>query len=140
MVQKKELSNDLNLLIVKLLKSGISQRKVVQTFGWAQITVCEIRKKYRSRNDVRNLPRSGRPRVTSSRQDRKLVDLVKSMQRCTSKQLNAEWLKYEVKVCARTVRNRLNDKGYHYCKVKTKPYMTQQPKKSRLQWHKKYKC
>ena len=79
MAQKKELSNDLKLLIVKCLKSRISQRKVAQTFGCAQSTVCEIWKKYRSRNDVRNLPRSGRPRVTSSRQDRKLVDLAKSM-------------------------------------------------------------
>lgn len=140
MARKRELSNDVKLLIVKRLKSGISQRKVAKTFGCSQSTVCEIWKKYRLRNDVRNLPRSGRPRVTSSRQDRKLVDLAKSMRRCTSKQLNAEWSKYGVKVCARTVRNRLNNKGYHFCKAKTKPYMTKKHKKNRLQWCKKYKC
>ena len=42
MARKKELSNDLKLLIIKLLKNGISQRKVAQTFGCAQSTVCEI--------------------------------------------------------------------------------------------------
>ena len=129
MVRKKELSNDIIFLIVKLLKSGISQRKVARTFGCAQSTVCEIWKKYRSRNNARNLPQNGRPRITSSRQVRKLIDLVKSLRRCTSKQLNAKWLKYEAKVCARIVQNRLNGKGFNYCKVKTKSYMTQQHKK-----------
>ena len=33
MDRKDELSNDLKLLIVKTLKSGISQRKDAQTFG-----------------------------------------------------------------------------------------------------------
>ena len=79
-------------------------------------------------------------RVTLSRQDRKLVDLAESMRRRTSKKLNAEWLKYEIKVCASTDRNHLNVKECHYCKVKTKPYMTQHHKKSCLQWCKKYKC
>ena len=81
-----------------MLKSGISERKVAQTFGYAQSTICEIWKIYRSRNDVRNLLRSGRERVTSSRQDKKLADLAKSMRRFTFKQLNAEWAKYGVKV------------------------------------------
>ena len=62
------------------------------------------------------------------------------MRRCTSKQLNTEWSKYGVKVHAHTGQNRLNDKGYHFCKAKTKEYMTQQHKKSSLQWCKKYKC
>ena len=87
---------------------------------------------------LKNLPRSSPPQVTSRRQDRKSVDLAKSMWRCTSKQLNAEWSKYELKVCARTVRNRLNDKGYHFCKAETKPYMTQQHKKSHLQGARNY--
>lgn len=142
MARKKEWRNgakDLKLLIVKRLKSLISQRKAAQTIAYAQSTVREIWKKYRSSNDVKNLPRSGRPRATSSRQDRKLVNLAKSMRSCTSKQLNAEWSKYRVKVCARTVRNRLNDKRYHFCKAKTKPYMTIKHKKSRLQWCKKHK-
>ena len=64
MTRKKELSNYLKLLIVKLLKSRICKRKVAQTFGCALSIVCKILKKYRSRNDVRNLPRSCRPRVT----------------------------------------------------------------------------
>ena len=65
MARKKELSNDLKLLIFKRLKSGISQRKVAQIFGCAQSTICKIRKKYRSRNYVRNLLRNSRPRLVN---------------------------------------------------------------------------
>ena len=78
MARKKELFNDLKLLIVKVLKSGISQRMFAQTFGCAQSTVCKIWKKYHSRNDVRNLHRNSLPGGTSSKQDWKLVDLAKS--------------------------------------------------------------
>ena len=49
MARKKELSNDLKLLIVKRLKSGISQRQIAQTFGYAQSTVPEIWKKSASK-------------------------------------------------------------------------------------------
>ena len=128
MARKKELSNDIKLFIVKPLKSEISQRFFQRLL---KLSECH------SRNDVRNLPRSSRSQATSSRQDRKLVNLTKSMRRCMSEQLNAEWSKYGVKVCAHIVRNRLNDKGYHSCKTKTKPFMTQQHKKSRLEWCKK---
>ena len=70
----------------------------------------------------------------------KLVDLTKSMLRRMSKQINTVWSKYGAKVCVLAVQNHLNDKGYHFCKAKTKPYMTQQHKKSCLQWCKKHKC
>ena len=67
--RKEELSNDIKLLVVTLLKSGISEIKFAQTFGCAQSTVCENWKTNRSRNDVRKLPLISRARVTSSRQD-----------------------------------------------------------------------
>lgn len=139
MARKKELSNDLKLSIIKRLKEGFTQRKVAQTFSCAQSTVCEIWKKYRATNNVKNRPRSGRPRATTRRQDRKLIEIAKSMRRSSSKQLNSEWSKYEINVCARTLRNRLNEKGYHFCKAKTKPFMTKKHKKSRLLWCKKHK-
>lgn len=74
MDQKEELSEDLRLSIVEQLKSGISQRQVAQTLGCVQSYVSKIWKKYCSTNDIKNLSRYGCPRVTSSGQDRKLVN------------------------------------------------------------------
>ena len=50
--------------------------------------------------------------------------------RCsTSKELNTEWSKYQVNVSDRTVRNHLNEKGFNFCKAKTKPFPPKEHKK-----------
>ena len=98
MARKKELSKDRKHLIVKRLKGGIYHRKVTQTFACAPSTLCKILKKYRLSNDAKYLHRNGRPRTTTSRQDRKFSNFAKNMQSCKSKLLNAKWSKCRVKV------------------------------------------
>lgn len=138
MAPVKELSRDVRKLIVQYLKDGMSQRQVARLVKCAQSTVCDVWKKYLSTNSINNLLRSGRPRATSNRQDRKLIQLAKTMRRSTSKQLNAEWCNYKVNVSDRTVRNRLNEHGFRWCKAKTKPRLTTQHKKARLKWCKEH--
>ena len=118
MTPVKELSHDLKLRIVKCLIDGMSQRKVSLLLQCGQSTVYDFWKKYHATNSVENRPRSGRPRATSKQQDRKLIRLAQSMRRSTSKQLNAEWSKYQINVRDHKVGNHLNEKGFSSCKAK----------------------
>ena len=129
MARVKELSNYLKLRIVKWLKDERCQRKASLLLQCGQNIVCDIWKKYRATNSVENRRRRGRPRATSKQQDRKLIILAQSIWRSTSKQLNAEWSKYQFNVCDSTVQNRFNEKGFSFFKGKTKPFLTKKHKK-----------
>ena len=61
-------------------------------------------------NNVKDLPRSGRPRVTSDRDDRALQRLVRRMPFATSPVLKQHWLPNR-RLSTRTVRNRLKSVG-----------------------------
>ena len=57
------------------------------------------------------------------------MTLAQAMRRSISKELNAEWSKYQVNVCDRAVRSRLNEKGTSFCKAKTKLFLTKKTQK-----------
>jgi hypothetical protein len=61
-------------------------------------------------NNVKDLPRSGRPRITSDRDDRTLQRLVRQMPFATSPVLKQHWLPNR-RLSTRTVRNRLKSAG-----------------------------
>ena len=49
---------------------GQTPATIAQRFGVSKSTVTRLRQKYLQTNDVVDLPRSGRPRVTSERENR----------------------------------------------------------------------
>ena len=62
-------------------------------------------------NNVKDLPGSGRPRVTSDRDDRALQRLVRRMSFATSPVLKQHWLPNR-RLSTRTARNRLKSAGF----------------------------
>lgn len=64
--------------IVGLLECGLSQVEVAQRVGRSRCAVQGIWKKWKETHACANLPRSGRPRLTSNRDDRMLVRTVKN--------------------------------------------------------------
>ena len=52
---------------------GQSAAAIARRFGVAKSTINRLRLKYQRTNDVADLPRSGRPRVTSAREDRQIT-------------------------------------------------------------------
>ncbi len=109
------------------------------TVGCALSTVNYVWKKFKNTGNVDNCPRSGRPRKTSKTQDRSLRRICLKSRKSTSKQMNAEWKKCKTHVCDRTVRNRLNEMGYLFCKAKTKPLLTKQYRLQRLRWARQHR-
>ncbi len=57
------------------LQAGVRRSVVAARFGVSQAAVCNLQIRYQDTGDVRNRPRSGRPRVTSAATDRRIEAL-----------------------------------------------------------------
>jgi hypothetical protein len=79
---------------------------------------------------VKDLPKPGRPRVTSDRDDRALQRLVRRIPFATSSVL---WLPNR-RLSTRTVRNRLKSEGLKSRRVIKRPLLANRHRRSRLAW------
>ena len=84
-------------------------------------------------NNVKALPRSGRPRVTSDRDDRALQRSVRRMSFKTSPILKQQWLPNR-RLSTRTVRNRLKSAGLKSRRVIKRPLLADRHRQTRLLW------
>jgi hypothetical protein len=84
-------------------------------------------------NNVKDLPRSGRPRITSDRDDRALQHLVRRMPFAISPILKQHWLPNR-RMSTRTVRNRLKSAGLKSRRVIKRPLLADRHRRSRLAW------
>ena len=85
--------------------TGMSFKAIGRQMGYHYTVVSRLVRKHTQTNNVKDLPRSGRPRVTSDRDDRALQRLVRRMPFATSPVLK-HWLPNR-RLSTRTVRNRL---------------------------------
>jgi hypothetical protein len=64
--------------------TGMSFKAIGRQMGYHYIVVSRLVRKHTQTNNVKDLSRSGRPRVTSDRDDRALQHLVRRMPFATS--------------------------------------------------------
>ena len=62
--------------IVVLTKNGLSQRQIADQVGCLKTAVKKTQDKYQATNSITDMARSGRPRVTTERTDRHIVQQV----------------------------------------------------------------
>ena len=84
-------------------------------------------------NNVKDLPRSDRPRLTSDRDDRALQRLVRRMPFATSPVLKQQWLPNR-RLSARTVRNHLKSAGLKSRRIIKRPLLENRHRRTRLEW------
>ena len=88
--------------------------------------------RYNIQGNYADLPRSGRPRVSSARDDRLLVRESLHNRRLTVPDLTASWNQAGVVASASTVRRRLKDVGLTGHVAQKKPMLTQRHRNLRL--------
>ena len=112
-------------------------RDVLQSYwtsdGLHYTVVSRLVRKHTQTNNVKDLPRSGRPRVTSDRDDRALQRLVRRMPFATSPVLKQHWLPNR-RLSTRTVRNRLKSAGLKSRRVIKRPLFADRHRRTRLAW------
>ena len=84
--------------------TGVSFKAIGRQMGYHYAVVSRLVRKHTQTNNVKDLPRSGKPRVTSDRGDRALQRLVRRMPFATSPVLKQ-------RLSTRTIRNRLKSAG-----------------------------
>ena len=116
--------------IIGMHTTGMSFKAIGRQMGYHYTVVSRLVRKHTQTNNVKDLPRSGRPRVTSDRDDRALQRLVRPMPFATSPVLKQHWLPYR-RLSTRTVRNRMKSAGKSR-KVIKRPLLAD--RRSRLAW------
>ena len=96
--------------IIGMHTTGMSFKAIDRQMGYHYSVVSRLVRKHTQTNNVKDLPISGRPWVTSDRNDRALQRLVRRMPFATSPILKQHWLP-NIGLSTRTVRNRLKSAG-----------------------------
>ena len=98
--------------IIGMQTIGMSFKATGRLIGYHYTVVSRLVRKHTQTNNVKDLPRSGRPRVTSDRDDRALQRLVRRMPCAINPVLKQYWLpNTSRRLSTRTVRNRLKSAG-----------------------------
>ena len=113
--------------------TGMSFKAIGRQMEYHYTVVSRLVRKHIQTNNVKDLPRSGRPRLTSDRDDRALQRLVRRIPFATSSVLKQQWLPNR-RLSKRTVRNRLKSAGLKSRRGIKRPLLADRHRRSRLAW------
>jgi transposase len=119
--------------IIGMHTTGMSFKAIGRPMGYHYTVVRRLVRKHTQTNNVKDLPRSDRPRVTSDRDDRAFHRLVRRMPFATSPVLKQHWLPNR-RLSTRTVRNRLKSAGLKSRRVIKGPLLADRHRRTRLAW------
>ena len=135
MPKKRELSNDVKEMIVTLNLGGLSKNKIGELLGIHRSTVGRVLKKFQERGSVENNRRSGRPRVTDARGDRKIYRIVKRNRRQSLQDITSKFNGDEgTRMSKRTIRRRLHQEGYRRGKIQKTLTICKVNRQRRILW------
>ena len=120
---------------IALILQGRSQRYVSHQFGVQESTISRLVQRLRATGRLTDRPRSGRPRITTQRQDRRirLVHLHNRLR--TATETAKEVIRtHGHRVCPRTVRNRLREFYLRPRPPYMGPNLTPRRRQRRMQW------
>jgi transposase len=135
----KELSLVCKDRIVSLFKQGLSYRKIGTLLNVSFTTVQCVIKKFKTTNSTENNKRSGRPRVSSARDSRNLVQQVSRNPETSARKLAEDLATATDKhVSLQTIRNRLHESGYKGRAAREKPFINERNRRKRLEFASAY--
>ena len=103
---RRRISESQRWKIIGMHTAGMCFKAIGRQMGYHYPVVSRLVRKHTETSNVKDLPRSARPRVTSDRDDRALQRLARRIPFETSPVLKQHWLPNR-RLSTRTVRNRL---------------------------------
>ncbi|CAF4553640.1 unnamed protein product, partial [Rotaria magnacalcarata] len=120
---RKKVTTYQKLKVLTLLQAGFSYENIRNQLGVSNGCISSIAKKDELKLPLENRPGQGRKKLTTLKEDRYLLNLMKKDRRTSSRQLASDWNSLHGKsISARTVRRRLFNAGYKSYTTKRKPY------------------
>lgn len=119
--------------IIGMHSTGMSYKAIGRQLGYHYTVISRLVRKHAATQDVKDRSRSGRPSVTTQREDRSLGRLVRRNPFAASTCLKQQWLPGR-NLSARTVRNRLKAAGLRSRRVIKRPMLDDRHRRDRLAW------
>lgn len=117
------------------LEAGVPGFRVAASFGVSPGTISKLRSKFRETGEVKDRPRSGRPKKTTPQEDRFVTLATLRNRRLTARELQARFMqRYQRRLSTQTVRNRLHQARLKARKAVRRPAMTARHCQARLRW------
>ena len=140
MGKSKQISPSNRAVIIALHNEGLPTREIAERGFAGKSAVAQIIKRFKMEQTLHVKGRSGRPRITSSREDRILVRKCLINRRSSSKQLACELRQSTgCVVSERTIRRRLLSAGLKSCRPAKKPFVNYTQRQRRLRWCHEFK-
>ena len=126
-MERRRISEAQRWQIIGMHTTGMSFKAIGRQMGYHYTVVSRLVRKHTQTNNVRDLPRSSRPRITSDRDDRALQHLVRWML-FTQQLLKQHWLPIR-RLSTKTVKNRPKSAGLKSRRVIKRPLL--------VDWHRR---
>lgn len=135
MPKKRELTLQQRLKIQLLKEEGKSQVQISKIVKCSRRVVQYTLQRIKNTGSHDNRQRTGWKRITTKREDRKLIRESLKNRKKTSFQLAADLSgKIKRSITARTTRRRLQEAGLKGCKVRKKPWLSERNRKLCYEW------
>lgn len=122
--------------IISYLEAGKSGRYIARKLGRGHAAIAVFIKKFKATRVVHRKKGSGRPRVTTKREDRAIVRTMLPNRRVSTRKIIQD---LGLHVSMRTVRRRMNAKGYHGVFERKKNYVSDRNRIKRVRWARAHK-
>lgn len=126
--------------ICTLINEGYSSRYIASKENVNQSSVIRMKKKVEETGSVKDLPKTGRPRIFTGRNERNVVRLITTGECSTAADIQKKLKsddQIDVSVC--TVKRTLHRNGLSSRIKRKKPYLKKKHREQRLKFAKKYK-
>ena len=137
-----KLDNQQRAIVIGQVQAGRLKQDVAQEFGVHIRTVTRLMNKFNNTVEVKDRPRSCRPKVTTAREDNFIRQCALRNRFKTAKEINGAMqngrLRGQLRVSIQTVRNRLHSRGLKGRRPAVKPDLSDNQKRARLQWLHRY--
>ena len=135
MARYRQLSNDHRRQVINLKRRNISTARVSIQLDCSPRTVQRIWHRYRTTGNANKFPRSGRRRLTSNHEDRRLILIARQSRFKTAAQLAADWRLYMARnVSVTTTRRRLHAARLYSRVSRLKPLISLTNRQHRVRW------
>lgn len=129
------LTHDQRVQIITLRAEGLGYQQLADRYHVRKATIIALLQKHEDTGSIDDRARSGRPKISTVRQDRALLRLSSANPRITSRGLSQQWQETSgVRAHPRTVRRRLFSAGRYSYVAPKKPLLTARHKARRLEW------
>ena len=126
--------------VFALAREGIKQGAIAARVGLTRATVNRILKRHAATGSLVPGKSSGAPRKTTPRQDRALPRMVQQDRFLSARALTAQMRNlYGMRAGCTTVNNRLLSRGYQAYRPTTKPLLTANHCRLRLEWAQRWR-